>query len=193
MLIFHSISYWIVMKYDAVLRLATYCQIRCQQKFMITLGGRKGIRPVKNWEVRYWHSYLSGARCKWFAYGTADATAIPSSLAPVKSIVVYLFVPVYSGCSGKKGTDVIVVVVVVMAPQNCGTRAPKYLNSAGTWVMLGLDLCRAGCHCSWCRVDEQFSRYHITQSESNELQQHWRGWESTDYDCLWQQCRPNKT
>ena len=27
---------------------------------------------------------------KWFAYGSADATAIPSSLAPVKSRMVYL-------------------------------------------------------------------------------------------------------
>ena len=41
--------------------------------------------------VRYWCGYLSGgARCKWFAYGPADATATPSSLAPVKSRMVYL-------------------------------------------------------------------------------------------------------
>jgi len=54
------------------------------------LGGRKGIRLVKNWVVRYWHVCLSGARCKWFAYGPADATATPSSLAPVKSRMVCL-------------------------------------------------------------------------------------------------------
>jgi len=40
--------------------------------------------------VRYWHDYLSGARCKLFAYGPADASATPSSLAPVKSRMVYL-------------------------------------------------------------------------------------------------------
>jgi len=34
--------------------------------------------------------YLSGARCKWFAYGPADATATPSSLAAVKFRMVYL-------------------------------------------------------------------------------------------------------
>jgi len=34
--------------------------------------------------------YLSRARCKWFAYGPANATATPSSLAPVKSKKVYL-------------------------------------------------------------------------------------------------------
>ena len=38
------------------------------------LGGRKGIRPVKNWVVGCWHGYLSGAVCR-FAYGPPDATA----------------------------------------------------------------------------------------------------------------------
>ena len=38
------------------------------------LGGRKGIRPVKNWVVRCWRGYLFGARCR-LAYGPADATA----------------------------------------------------------------------------------------------------------------------
>ena len=38
------------------------------------LGGRKGIRPVKNWVLGCWRGYLSGAMCR-FAYGPADATA----------------------------------------------------------------------------------------------------------------------
>jgi len=38
-----------------------------------------------------WHGYLSGARCKWFAYGPADATATPSSLAWLKSRMVLPF------------------------------------------------------------------------------------------------------
>ena len=38
------------------------------------LGGRKGIRPVKNWVVRCWRGYPSEARCR-LAYGPADATA----------------------------------------------------------------------------------------------------------------------
>ena len=38
------------------------------------LGGRKGIRPVKNSVVGCWCGYLSGARCR-LAYGPADATA----------------------------------------------------------------------------------------------------------------------
>jgi len=50
----------------------------------------KSIRPVKNWVMRCWHGYLSGAR-KWFAYGPADATAILSSLASLKSGMVSYF------------------------------------------------------------------------------------------------------
>jgi len=48
------------------------------------LGVRKSIWPVKNW----WGAgvvILSGARCKWFAYGPADVTGTPSSLASLKS------------------------------------------------------------------------------------------------------------
>jgi len=41
------------------------------------LGGRKGIRSVKNWLVGCWRGYLSGARCR-LAYGPADATASQS-------------------------------------------------------------------------------------------------------------------
>ena len=37
------------------------------------LGGRKGIRPVKNWAVGCWRDYLSGARCR-LAYSPADFT-----------------------------------------------------------------------------------------------------------------------
>ena len=49
------------------------------------LGVRKSIWPLKSWVMGYWRGYLSGVWCKWFAYGPADATATPSSLASVKS------------------------------------------------------------------------------------------------------------
>ena len=39
------------------------------------LGVRKSIRPVKNGVMRCWCGYLSGARCRLFAYGPAYATA----------------------------------------------------------------------------------------------------------------------
>jgi len=55
------------------------------------VGWVAGRHPAcKNWVVRCWHGYLSGARCKWFACGEADTTASPLSLAPVKSRMVYL-------------------------------------------------------------------------------------------------------
>jgi len=51
----------------------------------LLVGRQEGHSACKNWVVRYWRGYLSGARCKWLAYGPAGATAIPSSLAAVKS------------------------------------------------------------------------------------------------------------
>jgi len=51
---------------------------------MLLVGRQEGHPACKNWVVRYWRGYLSGARCIWFEYGPADATATPSSLAPVK-------------------------------------------------------------------------------------------------------------
>jgi len=56
----------------------------------LLVGWPEGHQACKNWVVRYWHGYLSGARCKWFAYTPSDATATPSSLATVKSRMVYL-------------------------------------------------------------------------------------------------------
>ena len=43
-----------------------------------TVGWASGsaVHPTcKNWVMRCWCSYLSGARCRSFAYGPADATA----------------------------------------------------------------------------------------------------------------------
>jgi len=56
----------------------------------LLVGRQEGHPAGKNWVVRYWRGYLSEARCKWFAYGPADATANPSSLVPVKSRMVFL-------------------------------------------------------------------------------------------------------
>jgi len=64
-------------------------------------GRQEGHPACKNWVVRYWHGYLSGARCKLFAYGPGYATATPSSLAPVKEWFTFL-VLAYPGCPGKR-------------------------------------------------------------------------------------------
>ena len=44
------------------------------------LGGRKGIRPVKNWVVGCWHGYLSGVRCR-LAYGPAQLMPLPLTVS----------------------------------------------------------------------------------------------------------------
>ena len=54
--------------------LSTVCLLVPSVLWRCWLGGRKGIRPVKNWVVGCWRGYLSGARCR-LAYGPADATA----------------------------------------------------------------------------------------------------------------------
>ena len=66
------------------------CAVFSLSTLMLLVGIRKSISPVKNWVMGCWHAYLSRARCKWFAYGPADATATPLSLASLKSRMVYL-------------------------------------------------------------------------------------------------------
>ena len=74
------------------------------------LGGRKGIRPVKNWVVRCWHvccvvhktcSYLSGARCR-LAYGPADAIATHCLCFSKIQIGLTFLVPAHLGSPGKR-------------------------------------------------------------------------------------------
>ena len=70
------------------------------------LGVRKSIWPV----VGYWHGYLSGMWCRWFAYGPTDAIANPSSLASVKSRIVYLSGAGLPGLSWKKAIKHVYVI-----------------------------------------------------------------------------------
>jgi len=44
---------------------------------MLLIGCQKEHPACKNWVMRCWCGYFSGARCRLFAYGPADATAIP--------------------------------------------------------------------------------------------------------------------
>jgi len=52
---------------------------------------RKSIWPVKKWLTRGWLGCPFGARCKWFACGPDDATAIQSSFGSLKSRLVSSF------------------------------------------------------------------------------------------------------
>ena len=86
------------------------CTVNAFSALMLLAGWQEGhLAQV----VRYWHGCLSGVRCKWFAYGPADATATPSSLAPVKSRMVYLSGAGLARLSRKKAIKMYVVVVVV--------------------------------------------------------------------------------
>jgi len=41
----------------------------------LLVGRQEKHLAYKNWLIECWHGYLSGVRCKWFAYGPAHATA----------------------------------------------------------------------------------------------------------------------
>ena len=43
----------------------------------LLVGWQEEHPTCKTWVMRCWCGYLSGARCRFFAYGPADATAIP--------------------------------------------------------------------------------------------------------------------
>ena len=55
------------------------------------VGCQEEHPACKKWMMRCRRGYLSGARCKWFAYGPADAIAIPSSPHSLKSRMVSPF------------------------------------------------------------------------------------------------------
>ena len=55
-----------------------------------------------------WCGYLSGARCRLFAYGPADATAVPKPqhLCLIKIQTDFtLLEPAYPGCPGKEAVN----------------------------------------------------------------------------------------
>jgi len=75
--------------YSEYMLVLTLCLVYAFSALTLLVGWHEGHLACKNWVVRYWRGYLSGARCKWFAYGPADVTVTPSSLALVKSRMVY--------------------------------------------------------------------------------------------------------
>ena len=99
------------------------------------LGGRKGIRPVKNWVVGCWHGYLSGTRCR-LSYGPADTTATHCLLLCSKIQIGFTFlVPAHPGCPGQMAIKRVCVCVCVCA---CVPRGHVVLSVNNSSV----------CHCS---------------------------------------------
>ena len=76
------------------------------------LGGRKGIRPVKNWVVGCWCGYLSGARCR-LAYGPADATATHCLLLRKIQIGITFLVLAHPGNPGKRAIRRVCVCLLL--------------------------------------------------------------------------------
>ena len=76
------------------------------------LGGRKGIRPVKNWVVRCWRGYLSGARCRLH---TAQLMPLPLSVSCFSKIQIgfTFLVPVHPGSPGERAVKRVCVCVCV--------------------------------------------------------------------------------
>ena len=93
------------------------------------LGGRKGIRPVKNRVVRCRHGYLSGARCR-FAYGPADTTATHCLLhQEIQISFGFTFlVPAHPGSPGQNPENCKMVVIVVAVPAALVCCAKKQEN-----------------------------------------------------------------
>ena len=76
------------------------------------LGGRKGIRSVKNWVVRCWHGYLSGAR---FRLAYAQLMPLPLTVSCFSKIqIAFTFlVPAHPGSPGKRAVKRVCVYVWV--------------------------------------------------------------------------------
>jgi len=69
------------------------CRTACFAFSALTLlvGHQEEHPACRNLKDRCCRGYLSGARCRWFACGPADATATPSSLASLKSRLIQPF------------------------------------------------------------------------------------------------------
>jgi len=100
---------------------------------MLLVEWQEGHPACKNWVVRCWHGYLSGTRCKWFAYGPADATATPSSLGSLKSKMFYRLVLAYPGCPGKEAVKRVLVFTYLK--QSFLARVAIALVVANAWDM----------------------------------------------------------
>ena len=116
----------------SLLTLLTYCNhVVPSVLWHCWLGGRKGIRPVKNWVVGCWHGYLSAAMCR-IAYGPADATATHCLLLQQIQIGFTFLVPAHLGSPRKGPLNGCVCVTVVTWHQAACSRpvsAPVWQSS----------------------------------------------------------------
>jgi len=95
-----------------VVVLFRYVCLQCSD----TVGWASGrASACKNLVMRCWCGYLSGVRCRLFAYGPANATAIPKAhhlLPPVNPDWFTFLVVAYPGCPEKRPLNGCSVAVV---------------------------------------------------------------------------------
>jgi len=79
------------------------------------LGGRKGIRPIKNWAVGCWRGCLSGVRC-WLAY-MSQLMPLPLAVSCFSKIQIgfTFLVPAHPGSLGKRAVKRVCVCVGVIS------------------------------------------------------------------------------
>jgi len=109
------------------------------------LGGRKGIRPVKNWAVGCWHGYLSGAKvqtCIW----TADATV--SCFSKIQTGFTFL-VPAHPGRPGQRAVKRLCVCLCV----DVNSLACCNLHSVSSEYRRVRRVIRCVCRFVTCRID----------------------------------------
>jgi len=78
------------------------------------LGGRQGIRPVKNWVVRCWCGYLSGARCR-LAHPQLMPLPLTISCSSKIQIDFTFLVPAHPGSPGQRAVKRVCVCVCSIA------------------------------------------------------------------------------
>ena len=109
------------------------------------LGGRKGIRPVKNWVVGCWRGYLSGARCR---LASAQLMPLPLTVSCFSKIQIgfTFLVLAHLGSPGKRAVKrVCVCCVDAHSAINCtvvGQVSTKLI--IGLPPMLNLNRCITG-------------------------------------------------
>ena len=107
------------------------------------LGGRKGIRPVKNWVVGCWRGYLSGARCR-LALCSCWCHCHSLSLASVKSRLVLPFWYRLTWVVPEKGPLNVCVCVCVRACVRARARACVRVRVC---VCVSVCVCAHACVC----------------------------------------------
>jgi len=103
------------------------------------LGGRKGIRPVKNWVVGCRRGYLSAARCR-LAYGPVDATATHCLFSKMQTGFTFL-VLAHLGSPGQRDVKRVCVWLndsmmdLMMTDPRSSSRHRSVLNSFMRLIM----------------------------------------------------------